>query len=449
MALILKQSTAADVLIGPFLDDADGSTAEEGESPSVLLSKNGQTLAAKNDVTTPVHDDAGYYNCELDATDTNTVGTLALIVEASANALPVRHEFQVVEEAVYDAFFGASAGMAVTLATGAITAAVIATDAIDADAIAADVTAEIQTGLATADDIADAVWNEATTGHTTAGTFGAQAKTVLDGVDTVVDSILADTGTDGVVVQSLTAAALADFFNTDSGTDYASAVAGSVVKETADNAGGSALTVADIADAVWDEDATGHQTGGTFGQAIGDPGANTETIYEAVVADAAGANIAADIIAVKAETADILVDTGTTLQGELDAIQAAVITNAAGTDIAADIIAIKAETAAILADTDDIGVAGAGLTALASAANLATVAGFLDTEIAAILADTDELQQDDIPGLIAALDILVDAIKAKTDSLTFTVAGKTDSNITHVNEVEVAGDGDGTPWGPV
>jgi hypothetical protein len=167
------------------------------------------------------------------------------------------------------------------------------------------------------------------------------------------------------------------------------------------------------------------------------------------VTDAAGTNVAADIIAVKAETADILVDTGTTLQGELDAIQAAVITNAAGVDIAADIIAIKAETAAILADTDDIGVAGAGLTALASAANLATVAGFLDTEIAAILADTDELQQDDIPGLIAALDILVDAIKAKTDSLTFTVAGKADANITHVNEAEVAGDGDGTPWGPV
>ena len=43
-------------------------------------------------------------------------------------------------------------------------------------------------------------------------------------------------------------------------------------------------------------------------------------------------------------------------------IQAAVITNAAGTDIAADIIALKAETVLILADTDDIGVAGVGLT---------------------------------------------------------------------------------------
>jgi hypothetical protein len=66
---------------------------------------------------------------------------------------------------------------------------------------------------------------------------------------------------------------------------------------------------AEIADAVWDEDATGHQTQGTFGQAIGDPVADANTIYGAVVTGAAGATIAADIVAVKAETADILADT--------------------------------------------------------------------------------------------------------------------------------------------
>jgi hypothetical protein len=48
----------------------------------------------------------------------------------------------------------------------------------------------------------------------------------------------------------------------------------------------------------------------------------------------------------------------------VDQIETAVITNAAGADIAADIIAVKAETVLILADTDDIGVAGAGLTDL-------------------------------------------------------------------------------------
>jgi len=78
------------------------------------------------------------------------------------------------------------------------------------------------------------------------------------------------------------------------------------------------------------------------------------------------------------EIAAILVDTGTTLQAELDAIQAAVITNAAGDDIAADIIALKAETAAIVADSD-------------------------------------ELQGDWADG--GRLDLLIDAIKAVTDLL--------------------------------
>lgn len=56
----------------------------------------------------------------------------------------------------------------------------------------------------------------------------------------------------------------------------------------------------------------------------------------------------------------------------------------AGASVSADIAAIEAQT-------DDIGAAGAGLTALASATDLATVAGYLDLEIAAIKAKTDNL----------------------------------------------------------
>lgn len=94
------------------------------------------------------------------------------------------------------------------MAAGAITAAAIATDAIDADALAADAVTEIQNGLATgsipsAATIADAVWDEATSGHTTSGTFGEQLKTD-------VDAILVDTGTDGVVLSTAQMQALAD-----------------------------------------------------------------------------------------------------------------------------------------------------------------------------------------------------------------------------------------------
>jgi hypothetical protein len=64
-------------------------------------------------------------------------------------------------------------------------------------------------------------------------------------------------------------------------------------------------TAAENADAAWDEDATAHQTLGTFGQAIGDPVADTNTIYKAVVTDAAGATVGVDVVAVQADTDNI------------------------------------------------------------------------------------------------------------------------------------------------
>jgi len=132
--MYLKQSTADDVLIGPFVDITDGATSETGETPTVKLSKNGQALAAKSDVTVPVHDADGYYNCELDATDTNTVGTLVLTVAASATALPVRHEFQVVEEDVYEFLYASGAAPDTQVAALALEATV-ATAQADLDII--------------------------------------------------------------------------------------------------------------------------------------------------------------------------------------------------------------------------------------------------------------------------------------------------------------------------
>jgi hypothetical protein len=51
-------------------------------------------------------------------------------------------------------------------------------------------------------------------------------------------------------------------------------------------------------------------------------------------------------------------------------------------------------------------------------------------------------------GLATSADLT--AVKAKTDSLTFTVAGQVDSNIQYVNDVQVIGTGQpGNEWGPV
>lgn len=83
--------------------------------------------------------------------------------------------------------------------------------------------------------------------------------------------------------------------------------------------------------------------------------------------------------------------------------------------------------------------------AVATASALSTVAGYLDTEIAEILQNTGT----DIPDLIEALDILIDAIKAKTDSLTFTQSGQVDANVRRINNVTLTGTGtSGSEWGP-
>ena len=107
----LRKATAVDILIGPFVDDTDGKTAEAGLTIDVELSKNGQALANKNDATAPVHDAAGdidgYYNCELDTTDTNTVGTLAVVCY-SAGALPCRFDFQVLDAVRYDEIYAST-----------------------------------------------------------------------------------------------------------------------------------------------------------------------------------------------------------------------------------------------------------------------------------------------------------------------------------------------------
>lgn len=103
----LRANTAVDVLIGPFVDSTDGDTEETALTISqadVTLSKNGQALAQKNDATACAHDAKGMYNCELDATDLNTEGTLVLTVHESG-ALYVRHEFNVMAEAAWDSLY--------------------------------------------------------------------------------------------------------------------------------------------------------------------------------------------------------------------------------------------------------------------------------------------------------------------------------------------------------
>lgn len=107
----LKQSTAVTVMIGPVVSATDGDTATTGAtitSGDIRLSKNAGNMAAKNESTSCTHDEEGMFTCLLDATDTNTVGILKLI-EHESGSLHVVQTYYVLEEAIYDSLFAASA----------------------------------------------------------------------------------------------------------------------------------------------------------------------------------------------------------------------------------------------------------------------------------------------------------------------------------------------------
>lgn len=104
----LKQSTAITVKIGPFLDSTNGNDEETGltiNQADVRLSKNGGDYAQKNDANACVHDEKGEYSCQLNTTDTGTLGRLKLLVHV-AGALAVWHEYMVVPANVWDSLFG-------------------------------------------------------------------------------------------------------------------------------------------------------------------------------------------------------------------------------------------------------------------------------------------------------------------------------------------------------
>jgi hypothetical protein len=113
-----------------------------------------------------------------------------------------------------------------------------------------------------------------------------------------------------------------------------------------------------------------------------------------------------------------------------------------GESVAVASIANDAITAASIA-ASAVTELQAGLSTLDAAgvrAALGLAAANLDTQFAA----------GATAAALATVDTVVDAIKVKTDSLTFTVAGQIDANIQYVNDAQVKGTGQaGNEWGPV
>lgn len=118
MAGFLRQATASQVrAIGPFVDDTDFKTLKTGltiANTDIKLVVNGGASANKNSGG-GTHRVNGVYGLTFDATDTATVGEIEVSVLVSG-ALVVFDKFVVIEEAVYDALFAASAAGALDAA---------------------------------------------------------------------------------------------------------------------------------------------------------------------------------------------------------------------------------------------------------------------------------------------------------------------------------------------
>lgn len=198
--MLLKQSTAQTVVIGPILD-ADGVAVTTAVIGNISIAKNGTAAALTTETLT--HLANGYYTLALTTSNTNTLGILAAYVNNTAMSMTV-FRWNVIAAQVYDSLvsgsdllqidiqqlvgsaqdasrilIGATAQREVNVtgaghaaadvhefqpgvitagdfAAGAITSTVLATDSITSSQIAASAVTEIQSGLATSSGVTSA-----------------------------------------------------------------------------------------------------------------------------------------------------------------------------------------------------------------------------------------------------------------------------------------------------
>ncbi len=540
----LRQSTAATLLVGPFLDETDGKTAETSltlsQADFLLWKQGGTTLAQKHESTSATHRSLGYYTVPIDTTDTNTLGILTVAVHESG-ALPVRQDYTVLPAVVWDEMFDAnySLGLRGILAygtaqsaTGTTIVLASATSLADDIAVGAVVCAygstqgywqtRVITDYVNSSDTATVdTWTVTPSGTVTYVVFLAPPADATNLVGVDVKKINGQTASASGTV-TFPNATLASTTNITSatgvdvtkwnGTTVATPDTAGYVKVTIKN-GTGAGEIATSSGAVSNVTTTATATAVTTVNGLA-----SNVITAASIASNAitAAKVATDAIG----AAQLAADAVTEIQSGL-ATSSALSTVAGYIDT--EVAAIKAKTdnlpaspaavsdiptAATIADAvwDEVlsghttaGTAGKGLIDSSSAGNpwstdiasgytgtqagnvlngvkaktdqLAfTTANQVDAQVKSMATDTltsgalassavTELQtglatssalstaQSDITAIKGAVDTEVAAIKAKTDSLTFTVGGQVDANVQSINDTTVTGNGTSPKFG--
>lgn len=117
MTIYLRQSTAGqEVPLGYFVDSTDGNTEETGltiANTDIKLWKTGATSLANKNSGGATHISNGIFYAVMDATDTNTLGSMVAFVHVSG-ALTVRLEMLVLPANVYDSLIAGTDWLPVT-----------------------------------------------------------------------------------------------------------------------------------------------------------------------------------------------------------------------------------------------------------------------------------------------------------------------------------------------
>jgi hypothetical protein len=106
MTIWLRQSTAATVMVGPFVDETDGFTAETGLTLAGMNDaeaiKTGSGSVVDIAALTFTHVQGGQYTLALTSSETDTLGRLRLFFRDAGVSRPLFADFMVVPANVYD-----------------------------------------------------------------------------------------------------------------------------------------------------------------------------------------------------------------------------------------------------------------------------------------------------------------------------------------------------------
>jgi hypothetical protein len=450
--LNIPQSTAHLVVFKAFLA-SDHVSEATGKTIAITISKNGGAFGnPAAGATNATEISSGWYKVSLGTSDTDTLGPLA-VRGAVATIDDVGVWYQVVSATTGGAtnldaaissrmatytqptgFLAATfpttvasttnitAGTITTatnvttvngLASGVITAASIATGAIDADALATDAV----------DEIVDAVWDEPLTGatHNVATSAGVRLRQISGNV---ITTGTAQAGTVNTITLANTASATNGTYDP------------SVIRLSGGTGIGQARLIIDYNGtskvAVVDRDWRTTPDNTTTYDILAEP--NLQSTNEGL-AQAGAANS----ITLNSEASAI----SNTYTGQM-----VVIRTGTGQDQSRIITAYNGSTkvATVAEAWTTTPTSASGYMILHTGRTL-TVAMNADVLTASALAA--DAVTEIAGGITVPPDPDVAEIKAKTDQLTFTVAGAVDSNIQRVNDVAVTGTGAvGDEWGP-